>query len=295
LPYAALDRIRELEQSGCLGVDGDIEHLRVEDVADPVADDFVDRLRVQLTGDRLLHAVDQSELGVPLPRLADEPRVVERGAKAPRQRRQQLLVGFGEGMLAIEVVERDHAPRFAARDEWHVERGLRHLAGPEHRVAEPLRRLGNVLVDQQWLARLHHVPPEAELAQRHRLVGIPDPALDRVREVDEPRGLVVNGDVDDLCVENRLEFVSDDVVDRLQLELARKRLLDAVDERELGVALTLGRRLAAGRHPDVDPALSHDRKYGARRERRLGVVPSHVVQFGESSSGRRAAEAAAWS
>jgi hypothetical protein len=33
----------------------------------------------------------------------------------------------------------------------------------------------------------------------------------------------------------------------------------------------LGRRLAAGRHPDVDPAPSHDRKYRARRERRLGV------------------------
>jgi hypothetical protein len=48
---------------------------------------------------------------------------------------------------------------------------------------------------------------------------------------------VVDADVDDLRVEDLLDLVADDVVDRLQLELAGKRLLDAVDQRQLCVAL----------------------------------------------------------
>ena len=57
-----------------------------------VADDVVDRLRVELAGDRLLHAVDQRELGVPLPRLVYEPRVLERDAETAREGRQQADV-----------------------------------------------------------------------------------------------------------------------------------------------------------------------------------------------------------
>src|SRR4029453_6169129 len=80
LPYAALDRIPELGQPPSLGVDRDVAHLRAEDVADPVADDVVDRLQLELAGKSFLHAVDQRELGVPLPRLLDRSRAGERGA-----------------------------------------------------------------------------------------------------------------------------------------------------------------------------------------------------------------------
>ena len=49
----------------------------------------VDRLRVELAGDGGLDAVDERELGVALPSLVDEPRVLERDAEAARERRQQ--------------------------------------------------------------------------------------------------------------------------------------------------------------------------------------------------------------
>ena len=58
----------------------------VEDVPDPVADDVVDRLHLELAGERVLDAVDQRQLRVPLPRLVHEPRVLERHAQAAGQR-----------------------------------------------------------------------------------------------------------------------------------------------------------------------------------------------------------------
>ena len=40
------------------------------------------------------------------------------------------------------------------------------------------------------------------------------------------------------CASNTvLDLVADDVVDRLQLQLARERVLDAVDQRQFGVPL----------------------------------------------------------
>jgi hypothetical protein len=46
------------------------------------------------------------------------------------------------------------------------------------------------------------------------------PLLDHVREADQPARLVVEDDVDDLRVEDFLELVSDELVDRLRVELA---------------------------------------------------------------------------
>ena len=54
-------------------------------------------------------------------------------------------------------------------------------------------------------------------------------------KLSEPARLVVDGDVDDLRVEDLLELVADEVVDRLRIELAGDRGLDAVDQRQLGV------------------------------------------------------------
>ena len=53
---------------------------------------------LELTGQRVLHAVDQRELGVPLPRLMHEPRVLERHAQAGGKRLQQLLLRLAERM-----------------------------------------------------------------------------------------------------------------------------------------------------------------------------------------------------
>ena len=65
----------------------DIDDLRVEDLLDLVADDVVDRLELELARERLLDAVDQRQLGVPLPRLVHQAGVLERDAQAARERR----------------------------------------------------------------------------------------------------------------------------------------------------------------------------------------------------------------
>ena len=70
--------------------------------------------------------------------------------------------------------------------------------------------------------------------QRDRLVGEPDAALDRVREVDQPGLAVVDPDVDHLGVEDLAQPVAHEVVHRLHLDLGRQALLDLVDDRELG-------------------------------------------------------------
>ena len=61
-------------------------------VLELVADVIVDRLRIELAGDGRLHAVDERELGITLPRLVDEPRVLERDAEAGGERFHELLV-----------------------------------------------------------------------------------------------------------------------------------------------------------------------------------------------------------
>src|SRR5438128_2416191 len=211
----------------------------------------VDRLRVEFARDRRLDAVDECQLRVPLPRLVDEAGVLERHAEAPCQGLQKLLVGLREGVLTVHVLERDHPRRLGADYKRYEEPGLRQFPRQHLRVAVALRRGGRVFGDQQRLARLHHVFPVAD--QLDRLVGIANAELDRVGEVDDPGGLVVDADVDHLRVEDLTEPLTDDVVDRLQLELARERLLDAVDERELGVSLSrlLDRARTGERGADV--------------------------------------------
>ena len=70
-------------------------HLCVEYVADPVADGVVDRLQLELAGERFLDAVDQRELCVALARLLDRPRSREGGADVLADKREQLLVLLG--------------------------------------------------------------------------------------------------------------------------------------------------------------------------------------------------------
>jgi MFS family permease len=61
-------------EPGGLVIDGDVDDLGVEDVADPLPDGVVDGLELELPGQRFLDAVDQRQLGVALARLLDRPR-----------------------------------------------------------------------------------------------------------------------------------------------------------------------------------------------------------------------------
>ena len=146
-------------------VRADVHDLRVEDLLQLVAYHVVDRLQVELARQRLLHAVDQRQLGVPLPRLVHQPGILERNTEAARERLQQLLVGIAERVLAIEVVERDDAGRALACHERDEDDRLRHLAIRDQGTAVLLDNGAEVLVDQQWFLRLEHVFREAALTR----------------------------------------------------------------------------------------------------------------------------------
>ena len=90
---SALDLVDEAHEPGVLVVDDDVDDLRVEDLAELVADEIVDRLQLELAGDRFLDAVDQRELGIPLPGLVEEASVLERDAEAGGERVEELDVG----------------------------------------------------------------------------------------------------------------------------------------------------------------------------------------------------------
>ncbi len=96
--------------SGLRVVDADADVGLVEDLADLVADGVVDPLHVELGGERLLHAVDDRELGRALLalleqalRLVEQARVLERDAHRVGERLQQAHVGVAERVLALHV------------------------------------------------------------------------------------------------------------------------------------------------------------------------------------------------
>ena len=173
--------------------------------------------------------------------------------RLPASVAEQPLVGVREGMLVVEVLERDDATSLAGGDEGHAEPRLGRLPGQHRWIAIPLRLARHVHIDQERLAGLHHVPPEAD--HWHRLVGEAHAALDRVGKAQHVGRLVVDGDVDDLSVEDVPQLVADAVVEGLHVELAGDDRLDAVDDRELGIAPPglLDRACARERCADVLP------------------------------------------
>ena len=128
---AALDHIGETDNVRLRVVDRDVDHLRVKDVPDLVPDECVHRLHVELLRKTLLDAVDDCQLGGPLvglgqqpARLVEQASILERYAQARGESREELHVGLGERVLAIEVLERDHALGSVADDERREEHRL---------------------------------------------------------------------------------------------------------------------------------------------------------------------------
>ena len=83
-----LKRIGEPDLT-CLVIDHtDVHGLRVEDLVEPLADEVVHRLHLEVLGEPPLDVVDEGELGVPLACLLEEARVLESDTQVPRERRE---------------------------------------------------------------------------------------------------------------------------------------------------------------------------------------------------------------
>ncbi len=138
----ALDRVREPDEA-CRPIDDpDVDDLGVEDLLDPLADEVVHRLHLDVGGESGLDAVDDRQLGGPLVGLGeqasclvDEPGVLEGDAQAAGERRQHPDVSVAEGVLAIEVLERDDAGHIAPDDERGEQRRQRRLTLMDVRLA----------------------------------------------------------------------------------------------------------------------------------------------------------------
>ena len=192
------------------------------------------RRQLELGRQRLAHAVDGRELGHPLLRLVDQPSRPERHAEAGGQGREQRDVALVEGMLAIQVLEGDHAQDLVAHEQRHEDRRQRRLALDLIRLSELATALTQLLGDQQRLPRLEHVLPEAH--DRPQVVGEPLPALDGERERHGAVLVVEDGDVDHLGVEHVARSLPDELVHGLRIELRGQRGLDVVHDRQLGGA-----------------------------------------------------------
>ena len=108
-----VDRVRELDRVRGRVVERDEHRLRVEDRADPLADQVDDRLELELLGERRADLVDDRQLGRPLIglgqqvlRLVEQPGVLEGDAEARGERVEESLVGFREG-IRLEALETD--------------------------------------------------------------------------------------------------------------------------------------------------------------------------------------------
>ena len=98
-----------------------------------------------------------------------------------------------------------------------------------------------VVGDEQRRPRLDDVLPEAHDGPiRHREAHA---ALEREREAHDPRVAVVDGDIDDLGVEDVARPLPHQLVHRLHIELGGEALLHAVHDRQLcGAAIGLGQQ-----------------------------------------------------
>ena len=240
---AVLDLVEEVRRARVVVVPADADGVDVQHLAQLVADQLDDRLERERAGDSLLDAVDDGELGVALLGLlqqalglVEQARVLERDTHARGDRLQQTHVLLGERVLALVVLQPDHAEHAVAADDGHAgdrmrpvgagcraDSGLRLLGA---RVRHPRRASANDFGDGP--ARVER----PRLRQRQRPV-----VLVTVEHLDHVGLVVPPGDVHVADAEDLAQLVADEVDHRLQVELGGNPLLDRIDHRELGPAL----------------------------------------------------------
>jgi hypothetical protein len=234
-----------VDQVRLLVVPADPEVAGAEDFPQLVPDEIDDRLEVQLLRHPALDAVDHRELGGALLcllqealRLVEQPRVLQRDAHACRDRADQAHVAFAERVLALVILEHDRPQHAVAPDDGNEDSGLAGI-----RTRYDLDPLGSSLVtiaEHDRLARAHHARPRTPFARCGRRDLLPDTVLVLVQIVRKIVDGVVPANAHVAGLEHLAQLVADEVDDRLELELRRHALLDAVDDGELRRSLLLG-------------------------------------------------------
>ena len=221
----------------------DQDNLRVEDVADLLPNELVDRLRVELGCQALLNRVDQRELCIALPRLlkqavrlVEEARVLESDAHACGERRQEPHVALIIAVLG-PILDGD---------------GARHLVAHEDRHPEPRLRVAvSTVLDNQYPGLVHLFERSEDkrlprlnddgsqsLPQLHGFRADALPLIaDPIGDGHQVRRAIIEGDERVLSAEYLAQLVSHQIDDRLGVELRSQPLLDRVDEGKLRVAL----------------------------------------------------------
>ena len=152
-----------------------------------------------------------------------------------RERRQEPHVDLAEGVLVVEVLERDTPDDLAAHDQGNEQDAWPAPPRGDPAGRTPRRCRGVAVVDQQRLAGLVDVRCESRSMASTRWGS--GPLARSCRRNGSSSAVELDADVDDLRVEDLLDPVADQVVHLLHVELGGKALLDAVDDRQLGRAL----------------------------------------------------------
>jgi hypothetical protein len=161
--------------------------------------------------------------------LGEKACVLDRNADVGRDRRQQAGVGFAEPALLIDALDADYADRRVANEDRHAQERPHAGAKPRRLVLLEMRRA----VEKKRLARLEDTGRQP-LAVRDRSFLAALPALVVVDEVDPSRWSVVEGNIGDISLERLAHLLADELDQRVEVELRRERLADAVHGRELG-------------------------------------------------------------
>ncbi len=243
-PLPVFVAIREVHRPSVRVDDADAHIRVVEEVPDLIADQVVYGLHVQLRRQPLLHAVNDRQLGGALLGLLEQPlcfieqaSVLQRHAHAVGQGLQQAHVRGAEGVLAFHVNDLDDAACLVTGYQRHVESRLLLLCPGQDVAAVLLRFLFCILVDHQRCTRLQHMRRNPYATKDLRLDGDPLPILIGIREVNHGSLWVKNADAHIRLIEDVPNLIADGVVNALHVQLGGQSLLDAVNDRQFGVAL----------------------------------------------------------
>ena len=214
-----------------------------EHLAQLVADEVDDRLEVELLGHALLDAVDHRELGVALLgllqqplRLVEQARVLERDAHAGDDRCSSRTSAspnaYSRSKFSTTTTPSTRSPPTigtATLDSEHSVPGHGDARGRAS-AARVARRSAAASATSRAPARLGRGVSGGSVQAHAALDTRTGSAAVRVAWSYQRMPMVVDA-------QHLAQLVADQLDDRLEVELAGHALLDAVDDRELGVAL----------------------------------------------------------